>query len=197
LHLLINILTAFLLLALPLHSVAVKVGATELPDTWQIDDGLLLLNGAGQREYSFLRIPVYASALYTSKFETNSKTILDDSTARVIHMKMLRNVNREDSMKAWTYYLQANCEQPCDKDGESFKAALKSFQVLVPDTRAGDSQTFVFRNSHAEWFLNSKKLGDFRDRHFVRSLLASWIGSVPTTEDLRAFLLGKNRDDSR
>jgi Chalcone isomerase-like len=164
-----------------------------LPDTWQVDGEVLAINGAGLREYSFLRIPVYAGALYTLKFESNSKTILDDSTARVIHMKMLRDVNREDSVKAWMYYLLANCESLSDKDGESFKAALKSFQALVPDTRAGDTHTFLFRNGSAEWFLNSKKLGDFRDRHFVRSLLASWIGSVPTTEELRAPLLGKKQ----
>jgi Chalcone isomerase-like len=187
----INIFAVLLVLAWPQPSRAVKVGATDLPDTWQVDGEVLALNGAGVREYSFFRVPVYAGALYTLKFETNSKKILDDSTARVIHIKMLRNVNREDSVKAWTYYLLANCELSCDKNGESFQAALKGFQALVPGTRSEDTQTFVFRNSDVEWFLNGKKLGDFSDKHFVRSLLASWIGSVPTTEDLRAQLLGK------
>lgn len=181
-----------LLLVLLLASAqahAVKVGDVELPDRWQLGDEQLVLNGAGMREYGFLRIAVYAGALYVTKRETNADALLDAATPRVIHMKMLRNVSRADSVKAWTHYLEANCEAPCMKDSETFKSALQRFQQLIPETRAGDTQTYVFRDGMAEVQRNGATLGEIRDRQFARALLACWIGRVPTTEDLRKALL--------
>jgi hypothetical protein len=186
-----NVARALLLVLLFIstHAHAVKVGDVELPDRWQVGDEQLVLNGAGMREYGILRIAVYAGALYLPKRETSANAILDATTTRVIHMQMLRNVSRADSVKAWAHYLEANCELPCAKKSESFKSALQKFQQLIPDTRAGDTQTYVFRDGAAELLHNGASLGDIRDRHFVRALLASWIGRVPTTEDLRRALL--------
>jgi Chalcone isomerase-like len=178
---------------MPTLASAVKVGNVELPDTWLHEKETLVLNGAGMREYGFLRIAVYAGALYLPKRETNANAVLEAMTPRVIHMKMLRNVSREDSVKAWTHYLEANCTLPCVKDSEPFKASLQIFERLVPDTQAGDTQTFVFKNGTAEWLRNGITLGDIRDVNFTRAWLASWIGSVPTTKNLRGALLGTPR----
>ena len=172
---------------------AIKVGDVELPDTWAVEQDTLVLNGAGMREYGFFRINVYVGALYLPKRDNNAQAILNSSAPRVIHMKMLRNVGREDSVKAWTHYLEANCEAQkptCAKQSDTFKAALLTFQKLVPDTREGDTQTYVFNDGVAVMLRNGAKLGEVRDPAFARALLASWIGSVPTTEDLRRALLG-------
>jgi hypothetical protein len=174
-------------------SHAVTVGNSELPDTWPLGNETLVLNGAGLREYSFLRIAVYAGALYVPKREANADAILDATTPRVIHMKMLRDVSREDSIKAWQHYLDANCTVPCAKDSTTFKLALAEFRRITPETRFGDTQTFVFRDGNAEWLRNGVKLGEIRDASFARTLLACWIGRVPTTEDLRAALLGSKK----
>lgn len=182
-----SLLLAFLFASTQAH--AVKVGDVELPDRWQMGDEQLVLNGAGMREYGFLRIAVYAGALYVTKRETNANAILDATTPRVVHMKMLRNVSRADSIKAWTHYLEANCEAPCTKNSDTFKAALQTFQQLIPESRAGDTQTYVFRDGMAELQHNGVTLGEIRDRQFARALLACWIGNVPTTEELRKALL--------
>lgn len=183
------------LLCLPSLAWAVKVGNVELPDIWthekeSLAKEVLVLNGAGVREYGFFRIAVYAGALYLPKRETNANAILDATNTRVIHMKMLRDVSRDDSLKAWAYYLDANCDAPCEKDSESFRTATQIFLRLVPETKAGDTQTFVFTGGVAALHRNGAKLGEVRDVNFTRALLASWIGRVPTTESLRGKLLG-------
>jgi hypothetical protein len=175
-----------LLLLAPNLAWAVKVGETELPDTWKIGEQTLVLNGAGIREYSFLRIPVYAGALYLPAREQNESVILKASTPRVVHMKMLRDATREDSAKAWDVYLIANCKSPCAMNNEFRQKFLK----LIPDTRAGDTQTFVFREGGLEISRNGKSLGTIADTAFTNVVLASWIGEVPTTESLKKRLLG-------
>jgi hypothetical protein len=194
-----SLLVLLILLCLPSLAWAVKVGNVELPDVWtherthekeSLEKETLVLNGAGIREYGFFRIAVYAGALYLPKRETNANAILDSTNTRVIHMMMLRDVSRDDSVKAWAYYLDANCATPCEKDSDSFRAATQIFLRLVPETKAGDTQTFVFANGVAALHRNGTKLGEVRDVNFTRALLASWIGRVPTTESLRGKLGG-------
>lgn len=177
---------SILLLLVPSFVWAVTVGETELPDTWKIAEQSLVLNGAGIREYSFLRIPVYAAALYLPSRQRNESAILKATTARVVHMKMLRDATREDSAKAWDIYLVANCKTPCTMNRE----ARQKFLALIPDTRAGDTQTFVFREGELDISRNGKSLGTIADIAFANIVLASWIGEVPTTEDLKKQLLG-------
>jgi Chalcone isomerase-like len=175
-----------LLLLIPGLASAVKVGETELPDTWTVNEQTLVLNGAGIREYSFLRIPVYAAALYLPVRQQNEATILKATTPRVVHMKMLRDATRDDSAKAWDVYLNANCKSPCAMNNESRQKFLK----LIPETRSGDTQTFVFREGELEISRNGKSLGTIIDSAFNIVVLASWIGDVPTTENLKKRLLG-------
>jgi hypothetical protein len=181
----VKIIFVLLLLA-PSFAWAVKVGETELPDTWKLGGQTLVLNGAGVREYSFLRIPVYAAALYLPARQQNESMILKATTPRVVQMKMLRDASRDDSAKAWDVYLVANCKSPCMMNNE----ARQKFLKLIPDTRAGDTQTFVFREGELEIFRNGKSLGVIADLTFANIVLASWIGEAPTTEELKKRLLG-------
>jgi hypothetical protein len=186
-----------LIVALFLNSAAhaVTVGKTELPDTWKVGEGdgeiALVLNGAGMREYGFLRIAVYAGALYVRTRETDANKLLDSNAPRVVHMKMLRDVSREDSAKAWVHYLEANCTAPCDKKSDAFKVALAELQRVTPETKAGDTQTFIFQNGMATWQRNGAVIATFKDVTFTRALLACWIGDTPTTVELKDALLGK------
>jgi hypothetical protein len=185
------------LLCATTNASATVVGDATLPDTWALENQTLVLNGAGLREYGFLRIAVYAGALYLPARETDAAKILRGTAPKVIHMKMLRRVSREDSVEAWTHYLKANCTaqsiSACDKESPAFKAALTAFQSATPETNVDDTQTFIFRDGQATWLRNGKPVATFRDAAFTRALLACWIGDVPTTTALKAALLGGAR----
>ncbi len=192
-----NIFVVAALLLAPFFSPsaawAVKVGGVELPDSWSLAGPLgtqtLVLNGAGIREYGFLHIPVYAAALYLPTRQNSESAILAANSPSVVHMKMLRDVSREDSVKAWEVYLSANCKLPCTIISEDRQNFLK----LIPDTRAGDTQSFVFRDGGLEIFRNSNGIGAINDAVLASTVLASWIGEVPTTVALKQQLLGAGR----
>jgi Chalcone isomerase-like len=185
---LIFLLRSGLVLLATLCSVAsaVQVVGENLPDEWKLADQTLVLNGAGVREYGFLRIPVYVAALYVAKRETQALKLLDGTFPLVIHLKMLRDVNRDDSVKAWRLYLNANCQPPCQLNPQ----ALASFTVLIPESSAKDTQTYVFSDGSLTLYKNTVKLGTVLDKTLASSILASWLGSAPTTEGLKRSLLG-------
>jgi len=184
---LIKLLLLSLLCAVPLAALAVQVGKETLPDQWTVDGAALMLNGAGPREYGFLRIKVYVAALYLSKRANAADAILDSATPKVLHTRFLRDVPLKDTLSAWDYYFEQNCKGACKLPSQQIEA----FKAIVPETKAGETQTYLFRPDSVELLRNDKSLGVIRGGDFPRLLLSTWIGEVPTTPALRKLLLGQ------
>ncbi len=178
-----------LMLSAMRDSQAIDIAGHNLPSEWRLKEDKLILNGAGVREYSFLKIHVYVAALYLPARETNAGAVLSATSPRVIHMKMLRDVSREDAVSAWRHYLNQNCQSPCVLDSHS----LTRFASLVPETKVNDTQTYVFAEGRVEIIRNEIKLGEVANAAFANVLLATWVGDVPTTVSLKRALLGAAR----
>lgn len=174
----------FLLLAAPAWGVDVA-GAT-LPDSWSVQGRTLLLNGAGLREHGVLRLDVYAAALYLPARSGDAAAILASGEPRVLHMKFLRDVSRDDTLRAWDHYLSSNCPAPCIAP----RREIEAFKALVPASVAGDTQTYIFSATGVEMLANGRPLGRVEGAAFARLLLSTWIGAAPTAPELKAALLG-------
>ena len=175
------------LCGLPLLAAAVQVGKETVPDQWTVDGSQLVLNGAGPREYGFLRIKVYVAALYVAKRDSTSDGVLDAKTPKVLYTRFLRDVDLKDTLAAWDYYFEQNCTGSCQLP----KQQIEAFKALVPVTVAGETQTYLFRADGVEMFRNDKSLGVVPGGDFARLLLSTWIGNVPTTPALKKALLGE------
>jgi hypothetical protein len=178
-------LMLWLALAGPLP-VPASAAPPPFPASHSIDNITLLQNGAGVREYGWLRIAVYTAALYLPERSHDAEAILAANTPRLIRMHLLRDVSQADSRKAWQHYLQANCQHPCVLT----PASQTRFDALIPESKAGDNQDWLFRDGKLVLYRNGLKLGEIHDAVLARTVLASWIGKVPTTEALRQALLG-------
>lgn len=176
-----------LLCSWPLLVMAVQVGKESLPDDWKLDGNTLVLNGAGPREYGFLRIKVYVAALYVAKRDASSPAVLDAKTPKVLYTRFLRDVELKDTLAAWDYYFEQNCTGSCTLP----KQQIEAFKGLVPVTVAGDTQTYLFRPDGVELLRNDKSLGVVQGGDFARLLLSTWVGEVPTTPALKKALLGQ------
>lgn len=172
---------------LPLCAQAADVGGIELPGRWSLGKTELVLNGAGVREYGFLGLDVYAAALYLPSVERESSAVLD-APLKLLHMHFFRDASREDTLKAWQVYLEKNCTLPACTIPPT---ALAHFNALIPATVKGETQTFVWRGARVQVLRNGQVLGEMEDAAFARLLLSTWIGAVPTTEDLKTALLGR------
>ena len=176
----------FAALVFPVAAHALQVGDAVLPDQWAINGRALMLNGAGLREYGFLKIDVYAAALYLSAKMTDERQVLASTAPRVLHMHFFRNVSRDDTLKAWDHYFAENCKFSCSLPQQEIAA----FKQLVPETVAGDTQTWVFQAGTAELLRNGISVGRVQGTAFSRLLLSTWIGDVPSTAELKSALLG-------
>ncbi|MDQ3564623.1 MAG: chalcone isomerase family protein [Pseudomonadota bacterium] len=79
---------------------------------------------------------------------------------------------------------EQNCTSPCVLPQKEIAA----FQLFIPDSRSGDTQTYADR---MEVFSNGKRIGEVKGAGFTRLLLSTWIGPpAPPTEALKNALLG-------
>lgn len=177
---------ALLLMALPLL-MAVEIAGVRFADTVEVAGQSLLRNGAGLRDYGPLRLRVYAAALYLPERLSDEQAILDHPGPKQLVMHFFRNGSVEDTRKAWQIYLEANCRADCAWPA----AAVERFLALVPETRRGETQTFVWDAQGVAIFRNDTPLGRIDDPAFGRLLLATWIGEEPTTQALKRALLGR------
>ncbi|MGH8126855.1 MAG: chalcone isomerase family protein [Gammaproteobacteria bacterium] len=146
----------------------------------------LVLNGQGPRLYGFFRVTVYRAALYLPKRNTTAKQILNVDAPRMIRMHYLHDVSADDVRKAWRAYLHKNCTGHCHWPAPGVDA----FLALVGAVHAGDNQTYVFVPGRVDFSVNGVKIGHVQAAGFPALLLSTWIGAVPTTQQLKQDLLG-------
>ena len=69
-----SVALALLLAALP--ASALEISGVKVPDSIQVDGKPLVLNGAGLRTRSFLKVKVYVGALYLTQRSTDAAAIV-------------------------------------------------------------------------------------------------------------------------
>lgn len=175
-----------LLVTAPLRAAEVIVEDVRFPAEWTLDDGQTLqLNGAGLRAYGLLRFKVYVAGLYLPTPSRDAEAVLQMDGPRLVHMVFLRDGKQADTVKAWEVYLQKNCPAPCTIP----EAARQQFQSLLPETVRGESQTYAFTAEGLRIYRQGRLLGQIEDADFARLVLATWLGDVPTTPQLKAAML--------
>lgn len=181
---------ALICLLLPFTASAIGVGDADLPNSWTVSGQRLVLNGAGLREYSAFKVDVYAAALYLKAKQSNENVILDGAGTKVVHMVYFEDVSEEDTRKAWAGYIRMNCKA----EGESCKlkeSSLQRFLSLIPESEEDDEQTYIFDSNGLALIFNGERVGRVDDPAFARLVLATWIGMVPSTQELKMDLLGR------
>ena len=158
-----------------------------MPDSRTIDGTAMRLNGIGLRTYSFLGIKIYIAGLYLEQTSDNADGILHSHEQKLLEFRFLRDVSPEDARKAWLDGFKDNCRLPgCHLD----PADVDRFLAAVPAIRKGDETQLLFNAKGVEVTLNGHRLGIIHDTRFAEVVLATFIGPVPVTAQLKAELLG-------
>jgi len=182
------LLCAVLAVAPALGAAAAALEGVTLRDTYPLDGQTLVLNGAGLRTFSFLRIRVYVAGLYLTERSHDARAILDSAEPKVIVMVFLHGASKERISQQYHEGEQHNCGQ-----GECDAADAADFERLVaatPGVEPGDSFTYVVTDAGLRLYVNARLVADIPNRDLGRRMLAGFIGDHPPTPELRRGLLG-------
>jgi len=181
-------LTVALLLLAPLTASAADTCAgVTLPAKSDAFGAELVRNGVGVREATFLNVDVYVAGLYTARKTRSVEEVLKESAAKLIVLRFVRDVSREEMGEALTEALRKNLGGELDAANKR----LQPFLGKLPPLNKGTELRLAYRPGHGvQLVVNGKTLGTETDDHTANLLFRAWLGPQPPDKDLKAGLLG-------
>lgn len=172
-----RIALTLLLALLTLPALPVDAGELQgvtLPDSVEVGDQSLQLNGMALRKKFFVK--VYVAGLYLPETQTDAAGVLAADTSRRMVMHWLRGVGRDSICEGWMEGLAANTENPSDELKQDFETLCDWTGSAEKDDR------FIFTYVPGEGTtveVAGETKGTFEGKAFADALFASWIGPDP------------------
>jgi len=158
-------------------------GGVIMPNTIKVAGKNLALNGMGIREATVFKVDVYVAGLYLETKSKDSKAIIASDTTKRIHMKFVRDVDREDLVKAW--------KQGFGSAG-ALKDRVKKLNSFMSDIEEGQDMMFTYvPGKGTEVSVKKKNKGLIPGADFGSALIKIWLGPKPPNPGLRNGMLGK------
>lgn len=184
-------LVAALLLAAALPaSAVVEVAGVKVPDTLTVDGKTLVLNGAGVRTKTFLKVKVYVGALYVPQKSKDAAAIVALDAPKVVRLTLMRDVDKASMLTSFREGIEANSpgqaaalESRLKQLEAAFPAEFKEGQVLAVTYVPGKGTTAA---------VEGEKAVAIEGKDFADAIFRIWLGPKPTDgglEDLQEALL--------
>ena len=186
-----SVALALLLAALP--ASALEIAGVKVPDSIPVDGKALLLNGAGLRTKTFLKVKVYVAALYVTQRSTDPAAIVALDAPKAIRMNLLRDVDKASMLGA----LKDGIESNSPTQAASLAPRLKTLESAFPaEFKEGQVMTVVYVPGQGTSVgVEGTKGVTIEGKDFADAMFRVWLGPKPTDgglEDLKeALLAGK------
>lgn len=181
-------LAAFLLgLSLVSGAGAATVGGVDVPDSAQVANTNLVLNGAGLRKKFFIK--VYVGALYVAQKNTDAAALLAAPGPDRVLMHMIYAVDKGQFADAWHEDFKNNNPQ----NYAALQADIAQFIGYFGDSRKDDIIIMDYvpgQGTLVTW--NGTLRGTIAGEEFHKALLNVFLGPNPPTGDLKDGMLGKD-----
>ena len=173
-------------LAVP--AVAEELAGVKMPEQVTVDGTVLVLNGLGLREATFLRVDVYVAGLYLEEKSQDADEILGADRTRRLVMQFVRAVSREDQVKHWSEGFEKNAPQ----DLPPLRERIKTSGAWMTDVASGDTMVVTYVPEKGTTIeIKGKVLGTIPGADFGRAVFALWLGPSPPNNGLKDGLLGR------
>ena len=182
--------TALLAWGTPVRAQSVEVEGQKFEPTVQVGGQTLTLNGVGLRKRAIFK--VYVNGLYVPQKSTDAATLINEKGARRASLRMLRDVDADSFVSAFTDGLKANLSEAqltaLKPQIDAFNATLKS----IGEAKKGDVINFDYTvEGGTRITVNGQPKGAAIPGHdFYSAVMLIWLGDKPVDSDLKKGLLG-------
>jgi diphthamide synthase (EF-2-diphthine--ammonia ligase) len=182
-------LLSIFLLSISMQAHALEVKGVKVPDTAQVGDATLQLNGAGLRTKFFFK--VYVGALYLDKKAHTAADVLANTGAKRIAMFWKMDVDSEDIQDGFDDDFEANTTKA---EKAALAPQIKKFMAVFDkfkEVRKGAVIDLDYVPGEGTRIsLNGKEMERIAGADFYATLLRVWFGDHPADEDLEEGMLG-------
>ncbi len=192
----LTILSAALFWPLASPAQTTDVAGVKFPNTVQVGNANLRLNGAGIRYKVVFK--VYAAALYLSEKATTPEAALAAPGPRRLQVVMLRDIDGNELGKLFTKGMEQNA--PREEFSKSITGIMRMSDIFSNRKKLLTGESFA-----VEWLpgtgtmisVNGKPEGaPVKEPEFYSALMKIWLGNSPADAQLKEALLGKTPGSS-
>ena len=175
-----------IILAIAVGAQAGELAGVTMPDTTQVGDQELALNGMGLRKKAIVK--VYVAGLYLPTKQSDAGKILDSDTPRQLVMDFKFGVSGEKMCGAWNDCLEANVTDASDQ----IKADFNQLCSYMDDMGKGEKMVFTYvPGTGTESSVKGQSKGTIAGKPFADALYSCWIGPNPPGAAFKKGLLGE------
>lgn len=168
------ILTTCLMLLVALPAMSAEKAGVTLPDTVDVAQDTLVLNGIALRE-KFI-VDVYVAALYLTEKSSDAQAILTRDAPRMMIMHFVRDVDAKAINKSWLEGLEANVKEITPE----LRAKFTQLAAMMQDIKKGQSMGFTYAPMiGTDIMVAGQPKGGIPGKDFADAILATWIGPKP------------------
>lgn len=168
------------------NTYAKEIAGINFPDTITAQKKTLKLNGVGLREATFLKIKVYAGALYVENHSQDGLALAKSKESKILKMNFIRDVEAKKIKEAFKEGYEKNCDELCGGN----KQHLEKLLAKVEDLNKGDTMELRFNGRNLEFVKNDQVKETFDSKEFSEIILKIYVGNNPPNESLKKGLLG-------
>ena len=162
-----------------------ELAGVTMPDTLQVGEETLTLNGMGLRKKAMFK--VYVAGLYLTEEMNDASALLAADTARRTAMEFRMGVSAEKMCAAWKEGLEANTPNP----SAELKAKFDELCEYQADMDKGQKMIYTYvPGQGTEVEIEGDVKGTIESKEFADALFACWIGPKPPGEAFKTGLLG-------
>lgn len=163
------------------------VEGVKVPDTFDAGGGTLVLNGAGVRKKSFLKVKVYVGALYLPSRSKDAQAIVAADGPKAVRMAFLRSVDRDKILDAFKEGFENNSRA-------QLAGLLPKLELLTPaipaELKEGQVLSVVYEPGKGSTVgVEGGKAVTVEGKDFADALFRNWLGKEPADEDLKEGML--------
>lgn len=172
-----------------LCALPVAAQQTKFPTTTELAGKRLVLNGAGTRYRTVIK--VYDLALYVPQKASSREAILAQKGPYRVRLVALRDIDAADIGRAMVVGMRDNL--PPDEAYRLARYSSKVIEIFSTQSRINTGTTFGLDwvpGKGATFYLDNKMVGELADAAFIDPFLSIWVGQVPADHRLKDQLLG-------
>jgi hypothetical protein len=182
-----RIAAAAVLAFLSTAASAREIEGVKVPETLDAGGSTLVLNGAGVRKKSFLKVKVYVGALYLASPSKDPQAIVASDEPKAVRMVFMRGVDRDRILDTFKEGFEKNSKPrladllpKLETIRPAIPAEVKEGQVLSVVYEPGKGTAVAVEGGEAV---------TVEGKDFADALFRIWLGKEPADSDLKEGML--------
>jgi hypothetical protein len=165
---------------------AASLAGVTLPDTEQVGNTKLVLNGLGLRTKFVVK--VYVAGLYLQQKSSDANAIIKSDTPKKIVMQFLHAASKSQMTDAFDESFKDNTPEAVT----TMKGDIDKLLGALESVKVGDQMVFTYVPGTGTTFaINGKDKVTIFNPAFGPVLLSVWLGPKPPNPDLKKGILGQ------